>query len=155
MTFFEVAGLEIGKNVSESSVLWQTLALWPLPSQRGWGRFGALDGCLLARLLGRLSGGRCGVCIRANVGPEADAARRETRATSERPNLSDRPDSSERPDSRRWHGKLRACSTSLGAGFIFEFSDLFATGLSIAAYQMQVGFSAGPAVGAGCKCLKT
>ena len=75
--------------------------------------------------------------------------------SSKRPNSSDRPNSAERPNSRRWHGRLRACSTSLGAGFIFEFGDLFPSGLSIAAYQMQVGFSAGQAAGAGCKCLKT
>ena len=46
-------------------------------AQTGWGRFGDLEGCLLVRL----SGGRSGVSVRVNAGPEADAARLEAGAS--------------------------------------------------------------------------
>ena len=46
-TFLEADGLAVGKNVPESSVLWQTLAVLLPPGRTGWGRFGDLDGCLL------------------------------------------------------------------------------------------------------------
>ena len=49
MTFLEEDELVVGKNLSEWSVFWQTLAV---PAQTGWERFGDLDGCSLVELLG-------------------------------------------------------------------------------------------------------
>ena len=115
-TFLEAGGWTVGRKASDSRVFWQTLAVLPPPRRTDQGEVGDLGGCLLAGL----SSGRRGLSVRANVGPEADAARREARATSERPNLSDRRNSTDRPHSRCWHGKLRDCSTCLAAGFIFE-----------------------------------
>ena len=100
MTFLETDGLEVGRKASDSRVFWHTLAV-VLPLRRTcWGRFGALDGCLLVGLPGRLMAG--------HVATNGDTARRNARATSDGPN------------SRRRHGTLRACSTSLVACFMFE-----------------------------------
>ena len=71
MTFLAAGGLGVGRKVPELSVFWQTLAV---PTQTDWERF---DGCLQVGL----SNGERGLCVRANVGPEADAARREARAS--------------------------------------------------------------------------
>ena len=77
MTFLGADGLAVGKNVSEWSVFWQ---IWLSCCRRGG--LGLLIAACWVEVTRAFEWRHARTPVRANVGPEADAARQEARATS-------------------------------------------------------------------------